>query len=122
MALAHYIADAHDNPADSLAGKHRALTAILGCTDADVARQSSSTSRIAAFLPSAHANLGFDDVKVGDFDRAKEHLGSARSLVGELADDSYGQNIRRWIDQLAQEIAGREAPSSPGGVGGNSEA
>lgn len=106
VALSHYMADAQDDPADSLAWNLRALDAIVRCTDSDVQRHSTATSRIAAFLPSAHLNLGLDYFKLGDFAHAKEHLDCARSFAGELADDAYGQNIRRWIERLAKDLEG----------------
>jgi hypothetical protein len=104
VALAHRLADLQDDPADELAWDIRALNAALTCTDADAQRHSTVSSKIAAFMPSLHASLGVDYFKLGDFARSKEHLALARRFVGELADDAYGKNIRRWIDNLANDL------------------
>jgi hypothetical protein len=39
-------------------------------------------------------------------ERARNHIASARDVVGNLADDSHGQMIRRGIDRLEKKLGG----------------
>jgi hypothetical protein len=59
-------------------------------------------------MPSLHANLAGDYLKLRDTARASDHLASARRFVGELPDDAYGQLIRRGIDYLAMRLSAAE--------------
>lgn len=43
--------------------------------------------------------------KLGDLDRAREHLQRARETIGALGDDDYGQLIRGGLEQLAQQLS-----------------
>jgi hypothetical protein len=101
--LAHYMADAQDNPADELAWDLRALDAALSCTDDDAQRHS-QVQTIAAFLPSLHLNLAEDYLKLGDMMRATHHLASARIFTDRLADDGYGRMIRGGIRRIATRL------------------
>jgi hypothetical protein len=107
VALAHYLADLQDDPADELAWDMRALEAALACIDDDAA-EASQLSSIEAFMPSLHANLGEDYVKLGDNVRAGEHLALARRFSDRLADDAYGRMIRRGIARLARTLGAEE--------------
>lgn len=107
VALSHYMADLQDDPADELAWDRRALDAASGCADADVGRHSAGMSTIASFMPSLHVNLAADYLKLGDFPRSKEHLALARRFAGELADNSYGHNVRGSIERLEKDLAAR---------------
>lgn len=99
--LSHHIADAQDDPADELAWDLRALDAALHCTDADTLRHQMS---IGLFMPSLHVNLAEDYLKLGDATLSRKHLASAREFAGHLADDPYGQMIRRGIERLAGKL------------------
>ena len=55
-------------------------------------------------MPSLHVNLGENYFKLGDFARSKDHLSSARSFASKLADDAYGQMLRRGIERLAKQL------------------
>jgi hypothetical protein len=101
--LAHYLADAQNNLADELAWDLRALDAGLRCSDAD-AQQHSRALSIAAFMPSLHVNLAEDYFKLGDKDRSRQHIASAREAVSHLADDGYGRMIRGGIERLARRL------------------
>jgi hypothetical protein len=101
--LAHYMADAQDNPADELAWDHRALDAGLRCTDNDAWRHSQVRS-IAAFMPSLHLSLAEDYFKFGDMPHSRHHLALAREFAGKLADDAYGQTIRERIERMPKRL------------------
>jgi hypothetical protein len=50
------------------------------------------------------SHLGECYRKLGDLDRAREHLQRGQATVGALDDDGYGQMIRGGVDQLAQRL------------------
>jgi hypothetical protein len=101
--LSHYMADAQEDMQHELAWDLRALDAALRCTDAEAQRYQGSLS-IAAFMPSLHLNLADDYRKLGDLPRSKQHLALAQKTTESLADDPYGQMIRRGIDSLATKL------------------
>lgn len=108
MTLAHYLADAQDNPNDALVWDTRALSAALRCTDEDASGHSQAIS-IAAFMPSLHLNLAEDYLKLGEQGCAREHLTLASSFAGALADDGYGRLIRGGIERLGQKLGAGKA-------------
>ena len=101
--LAHHMADAQDDLAEELAWDLRALDAALRCTVVDWGLDQKGLS-IALFMPSLQVNLAEDYFKLGDLARSREHLASARGCVDALADDAYGQLIRRGIERLARQL------------------
>ncbi|MBI1361472.1 MAG: hypothetical protein GC155_14435 [Alphaproteobacteria bacterium] len=103
VTLSHTLADAQDDPAHELAWDLRALHAAQRCTDADAQRHSQVTT-IAAFLPSLHANLAEDYLKLGDLPRARDHFESARGFTDRLGDDAYGHMIRGGLERLAIQL------------------
>jgi hypothetical protein len=108
--LSHYMADVQAAAADELPWDLRALSAAQRGVDADAPRQSDAVSTITAFMPSLHLNLAEDYLRLGDLARSKEHLARARPFASDLADDSYGQCIREWIEALAKGLVrGRPA-------------
>ncbi|GGP94141.1 hypothetical protein [Streptosporangium pseudovulgare] len=42
--------------------------------------------------------------KLGDVDRAREHLRQARATIGALGDDEYGRLIKDGLERLAEEL------------------
>jgi len=90
--LAHAMADVQDEVHDELAWDLRALAAADLITDERVA-QAGVTLSVAGLYPSLHVNVGDCYRKLGDFDRAREHLQLARDTIGALGDDEYGQLI-----------------------------
>ncbi|RSS83729.1 hypothetical protein [Streptomyces sp. WAC06614] len=103
--LAHYMADAQDDPADELAWDLRALTAADGLGDERLARHEPDVA-VRAFYPSLHLNLAADYLKLQRPDAARIHLTRARAATGALSDDGYGHGVRAAIARLEQRLAG----------------
>jgi hypothetical protein len=101
--LAHYLADAQDNIADELAWDLRALAAGQRCSDADV-QANGGGHEIAAFMPSMHASLADDYLRLGDLTLSREHIAEARRFIDHLPDDGYGQLLRHGIERIAQKL------------------
>jgi hypothetical protein len=104
--LAHYAADAEEDPAESLRWNQRALDAAAEVTD-ERARQFRDTLDIRGFAPSLHLNLAEDHRRLGDLGRAREHLREAKAAEHLLADDGYGALIRSGITRMAEQLAPR---------------
>jgi len=103
-ALAHSMADVQEDVQDELVWDLRALVAADLITD-ERAAQAGVTSPVAGFYPSLHLNLSDCYRRLGDLDRAREHLGRGQAAVGALDDDGYGQMIKGGLDQLAERLA-----------------
>ncbi|MEV6572713.1 hypothetical protein [Streptomyces sp. NPDC051577] len=114
--LAHYMADAQDDPADELAWDLRALTAVDGPTTAEVPPAGTPGARaprgardphpaVRVFYPSLHLNLAADYVKLRRPEAARAHLARARAATGALADDGYGDRVRAAIARLELRLA-----------------
>ncbi|MET9640762.1 hypothetical protein ABZY83_30850 [Streptomyces virginiae] len=113
--LAHYMADAQDDPADELAWDLRALTA------ADALREGPGTGddgpgngrpalreprpAMRVFYPSLHLSLAADYLKLQRPEAARVHLARARAASGALADDGYGNGVRAAIARLERRLA-----------------
>ncbi|MFE9458642.1 hypothetical protein [Streptomyces californicus] len=106
--LAHYMADAQDDPGDELAWDLRALTAAEavrhtgdpGEAGAEGAAEHRDLPAVRAFSPSLHLNLAADYLKLHRHDAAGIHLRLARAAAAELADDGHGGGVRAAIDRL----------------------
>ncbi|RBO86616.1 hypothetical protein [Nocardia puris] len=109
-ALAHYLADLHDDPARALTWDIRALDAADSVTDEQVAAAGAGpTAR--GFSPSLHLNLADNFRRLGSFAAARDELAAARAHVDALADDAYGAMIRTALDEIEADIdAGRTEP------------
>ncbi|MDT7846551.1 hypothetical protein [Streptomyces justiciae] len=110
--LAHYMADAQDDPSDELAWDLRALTAAEELTD-DRLAEHESTLAVRALYPSLHLNLAADYVKLDRSDAARTHLRRARGAADALADDSYGDGVRAAISRLELRL-GEGSPGEDG--------
>ncbi|WP_256106427.1 hypothetical protein [Streptomyces sp. ODS05-4] len=116
--LAHYMADAQDDPGDELAWDLRALTAAeseegagtaagpAGDEGAGAGRAADGAAAAAlrALYPSLHLNLAADYVKLHRPDAARVHLARARAAAEALADDGYGAGVRTAIAQLERRL------------------
>ncbi|WP_221358697.1 hypothetical protein [Streptomyces beigongshangae] len=115
--LAHFMADAQDDPSDELAWDLRALSAANELTDAQAMEhhqhyqhhQHPRSLAVRAFYPSLHLNLAADYAKLGRREAARGHLGVARNSVDALGDGAYGDGIRAGIGHLQSRLD-REGP------------
>lgn len=89
---------------EELAWDLRALEAADLVTD-DRAAAAGVTGPVAGFYPSLHLNLGECYRKLGDLDRARQHLQQGQAAVGALGDDGYGRMVKGGLDRLAQRLA-----------------
>ncbi|MBT2482000.1 hypothetical protein [Streptomyces sp. ISL-94] len=96
--LAHYMADAQDDPADELAWDLRALSAAEALEDGP-------GPAMLAFYPSLHLSLAADYVKLRRPEAARIHLARARAATGALPDDGYGHRVRGAIARLERSLA-----------------
>ncbi|MEU4563157.1 hypothetical protein AB0F72_32670 [Actinoplanes sp. NPDC023936] len=101
--LAHAMADVQDDPREELLWDQRALTATGALTD-DRLAEAGVPMPVAALYPSLHLNLADCHRKLGDLDRAREHLELARAGIGALGDDDYGRLIRNGLEQLERQL------------------
>jgi hypothetical protein len=117
-ALAHYLADLYDDPAQALAWDVRALDAAAAVTDQQVDGHQAGLN-VAGFYPSLHLNLADNYRRLGSFDAAAEHINAAKAHAPNLSQDAYGDLLRGAIQAVTEAIAGRErtrrasAPGSP---------
>jgi tetratricopeptide (TPR) repeat protein len=117
--LAHSMADVQDDVHQELVWDQRALAAADSLTDARVA-QAGVPLPVAGLYPSLHLNLGECYRKLGDLDRAREHLRRARAGIGALGDNDYGRLIKGGLDRLAQQLDSDDPVSRPGSPSGHS--
>jgi hypothetical protein len=101
--LAHSMADVQDDVHQELMWDLRALTAADLITDDQVAQAGVPLS-VAGLYPSLHLNLSECYRKLGDLDRAREHLQQARAGINALGDDEYGQLIRSGLERVAEQL------------------
>lgn len=104
--LAHYMADAQDDPDTELAWDLRALTAAEGLDEDRLARHDSAVA-LRALYPSLHLNLAADYVKLARPDAARVHLDRARAASVALDDDGYGNGVRAAIERLEVRLRGQ---------------
>ncbi|MGW0362781.1 hypothetical protein [Streptomyces sp. NPDC002990] len=108
--LAHYMADAQDDPAEELAWDLRALKAADGLGE-DLGPPRGRTGQqephlaMRVFYPSLHLSLAADYVKLRRPEAARVHLARARAATGALSDDGYGNGVRAAIARLEQRLA-----------------
>ncbi|MEU1727858.1 tetratricopeptide repeat protein [Actinomadura sp. ATCC 39365] len=110
--LAHSMADVQDDVRQELMWDLRALAAADRVTDEQVA-QAGVAIPVVALYPSLHLNLGECYRKLGDLDRARDHLDQARAGIGALGDDGYGRLVRGGLDRLAGLLNSNNSPVPP---------
>jgi hypothetical protein len=101
--LAHAMADVQDDVRQELVWDQRALAAAGLLTDERVA-EAGVTLPVAGLYPSLHLNLSECYRKLGDLDRAREHLRQAQATIGALGDDEYAQMIKGGLEQIAERL------------------
>lgn len=99
--LAHYMADAQDEPADELEWDRRALAAADRIVKD---RPDAAGLSVLSLYPSLHLNLADAMRRTGDLAGAKKHVELARQASGALGNDDYGQMIRGGIERLAKSL------------------
>ncbi|MDK9500524.1 MULTISPECIES: hypothetical protein [Streptomyces] len=112
--LAHYLADAQDDPADELAWDLRALTAAdcLGERLGEaLAGPAEPHPAVRVFYPSLHLSLAADYAKLRRPEEARAHLARARAATGALSDDGYGNGVRAAIARLERRLAAEAGPA-----------
>lgn len=111
--LAHYMADAQDDPTDELAWDLRALTAAEELTDDRLAEHESALA-VRALYPSLHLNLAADYVKLGRAEAARRHVRRARGAADALGDDRYGDGVRAAISRLELRLGEGDSAGDTG--------
>ncbi|WP_040839008.1 hypothetical protein [Nocardia brevicatena] len=101
--LAHAMADAQEDGQQELIWDQRALAAADLLTDTHLA-QAGVTLPAAGLYPSLHLNLSDCYRKLGDLDRAREHLHHAQDTIGTLGDDEYGRLIKDGLERLTEQL------------------
>jgi tetratricopeptide (TPR) repeat protein len=101
--LAHAMADVQDDVNQELVWDQRALAAAGLLTEERVA-EAGVALPVAALYPSLHLNLSECYRKLGDLERAREHLRQAQDTIGALGDDEYGQLIRDGLEHVAEQL------------------
>ncbi|MFI6510931.1 tetratricopeptide repeat protein [Streptosporangium sp. NPDC050855] len=101
--LAHSMADVQDDVRQELMWDLRALDAVALVTDERVAQAGVPLS-VAGLYPSLHLNLSDCYRKLGDLDRAREHLRQARARIGALGDDEYGKIVKGGLERLTEQL------------------
>jgi hypothetical protein len=101
--LAHAMADVQDDVHQELLWDQRALAAA-GLLTGDRVAQAGVPLPVAGLYPSLHLNLADCHRRLGDLDRAREHLHRAREGIGALGDDEYAQLIKAGLDRLTEQL------------------
>jgi hypothetical protein len=101
--LAHAMADVQDDVHEELVWDQRALAAAGLLTEARMA-QAGVTLPVAGLYPSLHLNLSECYRKLGDVDRAREHLQQAKAAIGVFGDDGYARMIKDGMERVAEQL------------------
>jgi hypothetical protein len=115
-ALAHYLADLHEDPAAALMWDVRALDAADALSD-DRAQQYHATLHVAGFYPSLYVNIADNLRRLGSFEAATKHIDNAEQHTTSLNDDAYGHMIQAAITGVRQAVDNRDTTrraSAPG--------
>lgn len=100
--LAHYLADVQDDVEHEVVWDERALAAFTAVAEADLAPV--GIERADGMAPSLHLNLGDAYLRQGRVEDAATQLALARATLGALADDGYGDLVRRGLAGLAERV------------------
>lgn len=101
--LAHSMADVQDDVRDELMWDLRALAIADLITD-ERTGAAGVTLPAAGLYPSLHLNVSECYQKLGDPERAREHLLQAEATIGALDDDEYGKLIRAGLKRMAEQL------------------
>ncbi|WP_216214157.1 hypothetical protein [Amycolatopsis aidingensis] len=112
-AMAHHLADLHEDPAEALAWDIRALDAADRLTD-DRARRHHPDLRVRGFYPSLHLNLAENYRRLGSFAAAGRHLAAAGKFLDALPADGYGDTIRAALTEVGAAVRARSTRERTG--------
>lgn len=101
--LAHSMADVQDDVHQELMWDLRALAAADLITEERLA-EAGVALPVAGLYPSLHLNLCECYRKLGDLDRAHEHLRRARTEIDALGNDEYGRLIKDGLERIAEQL------------------
>jgi hypothetical protein len=104
------MADVQDDERDELVWDLRALAAAELITT-ERAQEAGLTTPVRALFPSLHLNLGDVYRRLGDVQRAAEHLKRGEADVNAMAEDGYSKMIRGGLSRLAERLS--TGPASP---------
>lgn len=104
-AIAHSLADVQDDAEAELEWDLRALAAADEVTDEHLATVG-SMGTVRGLYPSLHLNLADVHARLGEADRAREHVRLGREALGALPDDGYRTMIRDALTRIAGELDG----------------
>ena len=110
--LAHYLADAYDDPAEALVWDIRALDAADALTDSRLGDYHAGP-QAAGFYPPLPRNLAANLRRPGSFPAATLHLDTARARLDPLPDNDYGALIRRVVPEIELAIAANDTTRRP---------
>jgi hypothetical protein len=115
--LSHYMADAQDDVRSELEWDLRALEAAGRVTD-ERAKAHHAALSIRSFFPSLHLNVGDAFLRLGDVDKALEHVRAAQAAVADLPDSPLAEMTRAGIAGLARRVeqAGGKGLVGPGRI------
>ena len=99
-AIAHSLADVQDDAEAELTWDRRALAAADDVTDEQLAAVGTMAT-VRGLYPSLHLNLADVYARLGDPDRARDHVRLGREALGALPDDGYRAMVRDALTRLA---------------------
>jgi len=102
--LSHYMADTQDDLQRELEWDLRALDAADRVSDGRAEEHHASLS-IKSFYPSLHLNVGDVLFRLGDLDRASEHVRAAEGALEHLPQSPYAEMTRKGVAALAQRVS-----------------
>jgi hypothetical protein len=108
MTLAHFMADAQDDPEQELAWDLRAVAAADELTD-ERASSFQPSLAVRGMRPSLHGSLAADYEKLGRLDEAREQLALAEAALPDLPEGGYGDLVRSVIRDLRDRLLIRPA-------------
>lgn len=103
--LAHYMADAQDDPRRELAWDLQALAAAASLSADRLARREPALE-VRSLAPTLHLNLAADYLKLDRPQEARAHLGRARAASEVLGEDPYGDGVRAALTRLGHRLDG----------------
>lgn len=105
-AIAHSMADVQDDAHDELVWDLRALEAAAGVSDERV-EAAGMPGSARGLLPSLHLNLADVYRRLGEVERAREHVARGSEALDVLSDDGYRRMIAAALRRVEEGLAGR---------------